>query len=79
VIVFYVFLLLIALPLCVVELHSKNAPADVEAWFVGGIFVMASLPISIWGIMQHLVNYTRPSLQLPIIRQVENNLSPVVV
>lgn len=64
----YLVLLVIALPLCVIELHRKGAPQHVEAWFVGGLFVMLSLPISMWGILQHLVYYTQPTLQRHIIR-----------
>ncbi|KAK3100568.1 hypothetical protein FSP39_021944 [Pinctada imbricata] len=64
----YIVLALIALPLCIVELDRKGAPTHVEAWFAGGIFVMCAVPISLWGILQHLVNYTQPTLQRHIIR-----------
>lgn len=64
----YFVLLIIALPLCVVELHQNGAARHVEAWFTGGIFVMMAIPISLWGILQHLVNYTQPNLQRHIIR-----------
>lgn len=64
----YFVLLIIALPLCVVELHKNGAARHVEAWFTGGIFVMMAIPISLWGILQHLVNYTQPNLQRHIIR-----------
>ena len=68
VIVVYIILLFIALPLCVIELERKGAPDHVQAWFVGGVFVMMALPISLWGIIQHVINYTNPDLQRYIIR-----------
>uniref|UniRef100_A0AAX7U6A5 Transmembrane protein 184C n=1 Tax=Astatotilapia calliptera TaxID=8154 RepID=A0AAX7U6A5_ASTCA len=39
-----------------------------KAWFIAGIFVFMTIPISLWGILQHLVHYTQPELQKPIIR-----------
>ncbi|KAM7394426.1 hypothetical protein PAMP_021231 [Pampus punctatissimus] len=44
-----------------VGIHNK-------AWFIAGIFVFMTIPISLWGILQHLVHYTQPELQKPIIR-----------
>lgn len=41
--------------------HSK-------AWFIAGVFVFLTIPISLWGILQHIVHYTQPELQRPIIR-----------
>ncbi|TNM85817.1 hypothetical protein fugu_008088 [Takifugu bimaculatus] len=38
-----------------------------KAWFIAGIFVFMTIPISLWGILQHLVHYTQPELQKPII------------
>lgn len=60
--------MLIALPLTVWELNEQGAKSYVQAWFVGGLFVMMALPVSLWGILQHLVNYTQPDLQRHIIR-----------
>uniref|UniRef100_A0A672PEJ6 Transmembrane protein 184C n=1 Tax=Sinocyclocheilus grahami TaxID=75366 RepID=A0A672PEJ6_SINGR len=37
-------------------------------WFIAGVFVCLTIPISLWGILQHLVHYTQPELQKPIIR-----------
>lgn len=39
-----------------------------KAWFIAGIFLLMTIPISLWGILQHLVHYTQPELQKPIIR-----------
>ncbi|XP_046355130.2 transmembrane protein 184C-like [Haliotis rufescens] len=64
----YILLLTIALPLCIWELNKRKKEVHVQAWFVGGLFVMMSLPISLWGIVQHLVYCTQPLLQRNIIR-----------
>ncbi|XP_067663082.1 transmembrane protein 184C-like [Haliotis asinina] len=68
VILVYIMLLTVALPLCIWELNRTKKEVHVQAWFVGGLFVMMSLPISLWGIVQHLVYYTQPQLQRNIIR-----------
>jgi Mg2+/citrate symporter len=64
----YFVVLCIALPLCVWELHEQKAQTHVEAWFVAGIFVFLTVPISLWGILQHLVNNTKPELQRRVVR-----------
>lgn len=64
----YFVILCVALPLTVWELHKNRAQTHVEAWFVAGCFVFLTIPISLWGILQHLVNYTRPELQRRIVR-----------
>ncbi|CAL1530878.1 unnamed protein product [Lymnaea stagnalis] len=64
----YIVLLVIAVPLCIKELERKGAPDHVQAWFIGGMFVLMALPISFWGILQHIINYTSPYLQRHIIR-----------
>lgn len=65
--ILYAITILIVLPLCIYE-RSRNYSAKVEAWFIGGIFVMATLPISMYGIIQHALNYSKPHLQKYIIR-----------
>ncbi|KAK7070233.1 hypothetical protein SK128_014003, partial [Halocaridina rubra] len=37
------------------------------AWLIGGIFVLMAIPITLWEIVQHLINYTKPKLQKHII------------
>lgn len=44
-----------------VGMHTKS-------WFIAGIFLLLTIPVSLWGILQHLVHYTQPELQKPIIR-----------
>ncbi|XP_071190293.1 transmembrane protein 184C-like isoform X2 [Salvelinus alpinus] len=64
----YVALLLVVLPLCVWELQKSEVGTHGKAWFIAGVFVFMTIPISLWGILQHLVHYTQPELQKPIIR-----------
>ncbi|ESO88509.1 hypothetical protein LOTGIDRAFT_64445, partial [Lottia gigantea] len=64
----YVIIICIVLPLLIVELYKKDAPDHVKGWFVAGVFTLLSLPISLWGILQHLVYFTKPVLQKNIIR-----------
>ncbi|XP_015747983.1 PREDICTED: transmembrane protein 184C-like [Acropora digitifera] len=68
VITVYFIILCVALPLTVWELHKNRAQIHVEAWFIAGCFVFLTIPISLWGILQHLVNYTQPELQRRIVR-----------
>ncbi|KAM6949237.1 transmembrane protein 184C-like [Aplochiton taeniatus] len=64
----YVLLLLVVLPLCVWQLQKAEVRTHGKAWFIAGVFVFLTIPISLWGILQHMVHYTQPELQKPIIR-----------
>uniref|UniRef100_A0A3Q1GXK1 Transmembrane protein 184C n=1 Tax=Acanthochromis polyacanthus TaxID=80966 RepID=A0A3Q1GXK1_9TELE len=68
VVVLYILLLIVVLPLCIWELQKSEVGTHTKAWFIAGIFVFMTIPISLWGILQHLVHYTQPELQKPIIR-----------
>lgn len=65
--ILYGSIIVIALPILIFELN-RHYSSRVEAWFVGGIFVLATLPFSMYGIMQHALNYSKPYLQKYIIR-----------
>lgn len=67
-VVLYIVGLLVAIPICVWELQKMQVGVHTKAWFIAGIFVLMTIPISLWGILQHLVHYTQPELQKPIIR-----------
>ncbi|GCC21516.1 hypothetical protein chiPu_0019988 [Chiloscyllium punctatum] len=64
----YLVGVVVAVPLCVWELRKSEVGTHNKAWFTAGIFVFMTIPISLWGILQHLVHYTQPELQKPIIR-----------
>ncbi|XP_072112138.1 transmembrane protein 184C isoform X2 [Mobula birostris] len=68
VVVLYIVGVAVAIPLCVWELQKSEVGTHNKAWFTAGIFVFMTIPISLWGILQHLVHYTQPDLQKPIIR-----------
>ncbi|XP_063530189.1 transmembrane protein 184C [Cydia strobilella] len=64
----YVILIIVLVPILIG--HSINngfSKADQGA-LVGGGFVLLAMPISIWEITQHVLHYTKPSLQKHIIR-----------
>lgn len=65
--IIYAAIICIALPILIYELN-RHYDSRVEAWFVGGIFVLATLPFSMYGIVQHALNYSKPYLQKYIIR-----------
>jgi len=64
----YSLLLLVAIILIAIDLDKHKADTHVWGWFVGGLFVLFSLPISLWGILQHVIHYTKPYLQRREIR-----------
>ncbi|XP_050039008.1 transmembrane protein 184C [Dermacentor andersoni] len=64
----YGLVILVVVPLISVQLMNKGASADVQAWFSSGVFVLLTLPITFWEIIQHILNYTKPHLQKHIIR-----------
>lgn len=35
---------------------------------IGGLFVLTAIPMSVWHISQHIIHFTKPVLQKPIIR-----------
>lgn len=67
-IIIYFIAVCITIPLCVVEVTRKDPPKHSKAFVIGGVFVFLAIPISLWEIIQHLVHYTKPSLQRHIIR-----------
>nr|XP_002127885.1 transmembrane protein 184C-like [Ciona intestinalis] len=68
VVLLYAAILLVALPLLVVDLVQDKAKPLTLAWFIAGIFVIVTIPISLWTILHHLIYFTQPELQKPIMR-----------
>uniref|UniRef100_A0A3B4WH48 Transmembrane protein 184C n=1 Tax=Seriola lalandi dorsalis TaxID=1841481 RepID=A0A3B4WH48_SERLL len=54
VLVLYALLLVAVLPLCIWELQKDKVGTHSKAWFIAGIFVFLTIPISLWGILQHM-------------------------
>uniref|UniRef100_A0A8C5LUB9 Transmembrane protein 184C n=1 Tax=Leptobrachium leishanense TaxID=445787 RepID=A0A8C5LUB9_9ANUR len=68
VVLLYVVGLLFGVPICIWQLQKMEVGVHTKAWFIALIFLVMTIPISLWGILQHLVHYTQPELQKPIIR-----------
>ncbi|XP_041910267.1 LOW QUALITY PROTEIN: transmembrane protein 184C-like [Arvicola amphibius] len=64
----YVISILVSVPFCVWELQKLKVGIHTETWFIAGVFLVLTIPLSLWGIVQHIVHYTQPELQKPIIR-----------
>ena len=43
-------------------------PSDLQMWFVAGLFTLLALPVSIYEVAMHLEYFTRPKLQIRVIR-----------
>ncbi|XP_047526442.1 transmembrane protein 184C [Vanessa atalanta] len=64
----YVLLVIILVPLLIIHSINNGFTKSDQGTLVGGGFVLLAVPISIWQITQHIVHYTKPSLQKHIIR-----------
>lgn len=64
----YSMALLVSIPVCIWEFQKLKVGIHTKTWFIAGVFVLLTIPVSMWGILQHLVHYTQPELQKPIIR-----------
>eukprot|EP00201_Polytomella_parva_P018258 CAMPEP_0175072124 /NCGR_PEP_ID=MMETSP0052_2-20121109/19699_1 /TAXON_ID=51329 ORGANISM="Polytomella parva, Strain SAG 63-3" /NCGR_SAMPLE_ID=MMETSP0052_2 /ASSEMBLY_ACC=CAM_ASM_000194 /LENGTH=299 /DNA_ID=CAMNT_0016339521 /DNA_START=289 /DNA_END=1184 /DNA_ORIENTATION=+ len=58
----------IALPVTIWQFQVLKYDIHYQAWFIGGIFVILSIPISIYEIALHTEYYTQPNLQKHVIR-----------
>ncbi|KAI8468436.1 MAG: organic solute transporter Ostalpha-domain-containing protein [Monoraphidium minutum] len=59
---------LLALPLTIWEFKNQGFSPHYQAWFVAGIFVIMTIPISVYEVAMHTEYYTRPRLQRHVIR-----------
>lgn len=64
----YIILFLVTVPLVSVYLENEKTQPATETWLIAMIFVIFTIPISFWTILQHLIYYTQPELQKHIIR-----------
>ncbi|XP_021026529.1 transmembrane protein 184C [Mus caroli] len=67
-VLFYATAILVAVPICIWKFQKMKVGMHTKSWFIAGIFLLLTVPVSLWGILQHLVHYTQPELQKPIIR-----------
>uniref|UniRef100_A0A2K5PE29 Transmembrane protein 184C n=1 Tax=Cebus imitator TaxID=2715852 RepID=A0A2K5PE29_CEBIM len=54
-VVIYLVSIVVAVPLCVWELQKLEVGIHTKAWFTAGIFLLLTMPVSLWVILQHLV------------------------
>ncbi|XP_063683518.1 transmembrane protein 184C-like isoform X2 [Bolinopsis microptera] len=66
--IIYMLGLCFAIPLSVNELVKRHAEKHVVVWFVAGVFVYMTIPITTAGVVQHLKNFSQPPQQLRLIR-----------
>jgi len=66
VIALYILIMCVVLPFFVWEMRNQGVKREVL--FVGGLFTCLTLPLSLWGILQHLIHFTKPEFQRHIIR-----------
>lgn len=64
----YVLFILFALPYLIVYTVKDGLTRKDQLLLIGGVFVLVSLPLSFWHILQHMLHFTKPILQKPIIR-----------
>lgn len=67
-IITYILILTVVLPALIITSVQREIKKQEKTALVGGIFVILALPISIYGITQHMIYYSRPSLQKYVIR-----------
>ena len=60
--------LLVALPMIIFEFKKANFSVKYQAWFISGLFVLMALPVSIYEVAMHLEYFSRPKLQIRVIR-----------
>mmetsp|Transcript_34079 Transcript_34079/g.47236 ORF Transcript_34079/g.47236 Transcript_34079/m.47236 type:complete len:412 (-) Transcript_34079:120-1355(-) len=59
---------LVTLPGCAVVLHRHHYSLQYLAWFIAGVFVLLTLPISLYDVTQHYEHFTKPKLQRHVAR-----------
>eukprot|EP00878_Enallax_costatus_P003177 GHUV01003377.1.p2 GENE.GHUV01003377.1~~GHUV01003377.1.p2 ORF type:complete len:431 (+),score=84.39 GHUV01003377.1:242-1534(+) len=57
-----------ALPLTIWEFRNQGWSPHYMGWFIGGIFVILTIPIAVYEVAMHTEYYTRPRLQRHVIR-----------
>lgn len=68
VILLYALAILVFVPIFLVRSFKAGFNKRDQEILIAGIFVWITIPVSLWEIVQHVVNYTQPKLQKHIIR-----------
>lgn len=64
----YALFVIIVLPWLIVITVKDGFTREDQLILVGGLFVLTAVPLCIWHIVQHMLHFTKPILQRPIIR-----------
>lgn len=64
----YILFVIMVLPMLIVNTVKDGFTKKDQLILIGGLFVLTTFPICIWHIMQHIIHFTKPILQKPIIR-----------
>ncbi|XP_057609549.1 transmembrane protein 184C-like isoform X2 [Chionomys nivalis] len=64
----FIYFIFILVSLGVWQLQKLKAGMHIQLWLIAAVFMLLTIPVSFWEIVQHLVHFTQPELQKPIIR-----------
>lgn len=64
----YAIAVVVFVPLFLIKSVEDGFNKRDQEIFIAGIFAWVAVPISLWEIIQHVINYSEPVLQKPIIR-----------
>lgn len=64
----YILFVLIVVPYVIAETVRDGFTQQDQLILIGGLFVIVSVPLCIWHIVQHILHFNRPIEQKPIIR-----------
>lgn len=67
-ILLYILCVIAVLPWLIVNTVKDGFTRKDQLILVGGLFVIVSIPLCVWHILQHMLHFTKPILQRPIIR-----------
>ncbi|XP_037050563.1 transmembrane protein 184C [Bradysia coprophila] len=68
VITVYILFVIIIVPTLIVNSVRDGFSRKDQLILIGGLFVLTAIPMSVWHISQHIIHFTKPQLQKPIIR-----------
>lgn len=67
-ILIYVLFVIVVLPMLIAKTVEGGFNKNDQLILVGGLFVLVAIPLCVWHILQHMLHFTKPILQRPIIR-----------
>lgn len=66
-IISYILFVIVVVPWLIVD-TVKDGFKKEQLILIGGLFIIVAIPLCIWHILQHMLHFTKPILQRPIIR-----------